>query len=338
MSPRAVEGAALFAYELPLRRPLAGAPVRRGLVVALEAGGARGFGEVAPWSGLHDETVEDCARLLADLLPALIGERVPEPGRSWRPPRLVDDAAPVLAWGVTAALLDLSAALEGRPLCQLLSATAPSVASVAALVLDDEDLARPLGDRPAVKVKVRSPGDLARLVRVREQLPEAELRVDANRALSLEEALAFARAAAPLDVAFFEEPVAGASLAPLMKAGVKVALDEALREPELDPVLLSRARALVLKPSVLGPGRTLALLEEPGVKVLSSPFESAVGRSALAHLQAAFCPAVAAGLGTAAFLASDLAPLDESEGRLDLSVRPTWDDSKLTQLSKWGRS
>ena len=337
MKELAVEGARLLSYALPLSRPIAGLERREGLLVELSAKGQRGLGEAAPWPGLHDVSLEGCRQLLHDRLPLFVGPTGSSSVEDLAQHAGLRGLPPVVAWGLFSALLDLAAALEERPLSQLLTPSAPVFVEIAALIVNDGDVDAHLGRRRAAKVKVRSVADVERARRTRERLGPGDVRIDGNRALRLEEAVALADVARELSVSLFEEPVSRAELSAFAAAGMPLALDEALAEPRLDEALLAHASALVLKPSVLGPARTLALLARPGRKILSCPFESVVGRTTLGHLQAAFSPGLAAGLGTDAFLAEDLAAVDVGTPLLDLSQRPRLFDSALVELSKWGR-
>lgn len=159
-----------------------------------------------------------------------------------------------------------------------------------------------------VKVKVRRAADAAALASLARDREPGTLRLDGNHALSLDDAFTLADVAGgALD--FLEEPVPPAAL-PAFGARAPLALDESLAGATLDEarrlVDATRARALVLKPAALGPARTLALAalaHERGLAVVvSSLYEGARGLRALAALQAALAPDVAAGLGTGRYL------------------------------------
>ncbi|MGP9539529.1 o-succinylbenzoate synthase [Brachybacterium sp. AOP43-C2-M15] len=193
-------------------------------------------------------------------------------------------------------------------------------------------IARVGGARTA-KVKVADPGstlaeDAERLEAVRDALgPDARLRVDANAAWTLEEALTalpvLERAAGGLEYA--EQPCAALEdLAALRRRlDVPIAADESVRRAE-DPLRVARAEAadlLVMKVQPLGGvRRCLELAEQAGLPVVvSSALESSVGLSAGLALAAAL-PELphACGLATATLLTGDLveAPLHASGGML----------------------
>lgn len=140
----------------------------------------------------------------------------------------------------------------------------------------------------AFKLKLRRASDADVLLALRAELPDATLRVDANRAFTSASEVpwdALARAA----VAWIEEPCPEAGR--LAHAPVPVALDESVEEdPDraLADVAEGRAVALVLKPTVLGAETTLrigrACRALGGRVVVSHAFESDVGRRAAEEL------------------------------------------------------
>lgn len=190
-----------------------------------------------------------------------------------------------------------------------------------------------VGGARTAKVKVADPGstlaeDAERLEAVRAAMgPSARLRIDANAAWSLEEALAalplLDRAAGGLEYA--EQPCASLEdLAALRRAlDIPIAADESVRRAE-DPLRVVRAEAadlLVMKVQPLGGvRRCLELAEQAGLPVVvSSALETGVGLSAGLALAAAL-PELphACGLGTASLLTGDLVdpPLHPAGGVL----------------------
>ena len=195
-----------------------------------------------------------------------------------------------------------------------------------------------------VKVKVAEPGqsiddDVARVRAVRKLLPDAGLRVDANGAWSLEEAVrALGRvieAAGELEYA--EQPVAGVEpLAQLREAlqsakvQVRIAADEAVRKVE-DPLRVARLGAadliVVKAPPLGGVQRALDVVAESGLDaVVSSALDTSVGLTAGLAL-AARLPQLpyACGLGTVAMFSSELVdrPLTPTGGQIRVPVDTT---------------
>ncbi|MBB5830595.1 o-succinylbenzoate synthase [Brachybacterium aquaticum] len=204
-----------------------------------------------------------------------------------------------------------------------------------------------VGGARTAKVKVADPGstldaDAERLEAVRDAMgPDARIRVDANAAWTLDEALealpVLDRAAGGLEYA--EQPCAALEdLAALRRwLDIPIAADESVRRAE-DPLRVARAEAadlLVMKVQPLGGvRRCLELADQAGLPVVvSSALESSVGLSAGLALAAAL-PELphACGLATATLLTGDLvaAPL-RAEGGTIPAQRPVPDEELLAR-------
>ncbi|HEX2729019.1 MAG TPA: enolase C-terminal domain-like protein, partial [Rubrobacteraceae bacterium] len=156
------------------------------------------------------------------------------------------------------------------------------------------------------------------------------LRLDANRAWSLEEGVRFARGVSGWGIEYIEEPLADpAGLREFAgTCGIPVALDESL--VGMAPETLEKHRyagAVVLKPALIGGvSRTLRLAElalELGMRpVISSAYEAGVGTAALVALAAGIgYEEIPAGLDTYRRLAEDVVEprLSLPAPRLDVS-------------------
>ncbi|MCK7637463.1 o-succinylbenzoate synthase [Corynebacterium sp. P7202] len=252
--------------------------------------------------------------------------------------------APFRDYGPVEAAAWLAAALEmaylGAPTPERdrieINATVPAVEPGEV----PEILARFPGCR-TVKVKVAEAGqtlddDVARVAAVREAVPNALVRVDANRGFTVDRALDAARALGPLD--YFEQPCATtAELAELrqrlVRSGIfcRVAADESIRRAG-DPFAVLDARALdvaVVKVAPLGGVRRLLDIAEKiaahGVSVtVASALDTAVGLNAGLAAVAALpghtdddeidVPPAPAGLGTGGFFVEDVVDA-EAAGR-----------------------
>ena len=172
-----------------------------------------------------------------------------------------------------------------------------------------------------VKVKVAQHGqrlddDVARLRAVREALgPDGAIRIDANGAWTVDEAVDALAALAPFRLQYVEQPCA--SLAELVRlrrrTDVLVAVDEGVRrapDPSHVEGLRAAADVVVLKAAPLGGvAPALALAKASGLPaVVSSALDTSVGLAAGLALAAAL-PTLpyACGLGTASLLSSDVA-------------------------------
>ena len=329
----------LVPYTLPLTEPVTWGGERhrqrRGALVRLaDAAGRVGWGDAAPLPGFSREPLEHATRALQGIRDALAGRELePRDALADGPFHRALDAAGLPSsarFGLDLALADLAAQKLGRTLPQALHPDPPVVLPLNGLVQsgDAVEQAQRLADAgyPAVKLKVgrQSVADDIGLVRaVRQSLPASvALRLDANRAWTWEQAVAFARAVADLSLDYVEEPLADAARMPELwhDTGLPVAVDESVQE---GGEIRGWAAAAVLKPTLVGglmaALRRAAQARAAGVRVvLSASFESGVGLRGVAALAAA-TGAQPAGLDTYRWLAADvLPPLPFDRPRVDL--------------------
>ena len=318
-------GFGLYRYELPLCEPLALGGVvrhhREGLLLELTGdGGAVGWGEASPLPGYSRESLREAAGQLRQLASSMVGREITE---AWIAPdgdfsRELDsmDLVPSARFGFELALWDLYAALRRRSVLDLIAPRQGASVPVSALIsgspdgaLEEARLARSAGYE-AVKLKVggRPLKDAIELVRAvsGELGDDVALRLDANRAWSLQEAGRFTRGTAGLRFEYVEEPLADPALLPAFARdhGIPVALDESLAGMEPEELEgHGYASAAVLKPTLLGGiSRTLRFAEYASrldmQSVISSTYETGVGTVALLALAARVGGGVPAGLDT----------------------------------------
>jgi O-succinylbenzoate synthase len=208
------------------------------------------------------------------------------------------------------------------------------------------------------KVKVAEPGqhlaeDVARVAAVRSALgPAGRLRVDANGAWSVEQAVEAIRRLAAFDLEYVEQPCrsVGELAAVRARVDVPVAADESIRRAG-DPLRvaeLAAADIAVLKVQPLGGvRRCLKLAAEIGIPVVvSSALESSVGLAAGVALAAAL-PELpyACGLATSALFRIDVTrePLLPVDGFLPVrTVEPDEDSLRAVAAdpvtsARWGQ-
>lgn len=193
------------------------------------------------------------------------------------------------------------------------------------------------------KVKVAEPGqtladDLERVEAVRDALgPDGRLRIDANGAWSVDEALRSLKELARFDLEYVEQPCASVKdLATVRRrTDVLVAADESIRRAE-DPLLVKKLEAAdiaVLKVQPIGGVRAcLEIAEQIGLPVVvSSALETSVGIAAGVALAAAL-PELpyACGLATVSMFTSEVVaePLLPADGFLPVE-RPEPDPALL---------
>lgn len=330
-APVVVSTVTLYRYALPLTTPLSLAGEmhshRRGLLVRLDTDqGAVGWGDAAPLPGFSKETLDDVVdhahATALEWTGALIPELADDLGQSLSALSTGDDCPASLQFATESALADLLAATRETPLPAVFG-TPRSTVSLNALVttLGNEGPAQAARFREhgyrAVKVKVgrASVEEEAKGLRaIREVLGDGiALRADANRAWSLEQAIAFAEATRNVEIAYVEEPLTDPTRISELAARTElpIALDETTREVNASvlrediPVV-----AVVLKPTLLGGLRATrrwsrAARANGVTSVLSAAYESGIGLRMLVAL-AAVGPDTPVGLSTYDRLAADV--------------------------------
>jgi len=288
-----------------------------------------GWGEAAPLAGWTAGTTGDVIRNLNTiLLPIVlhgftsIDSKLPE-----------CSALPALRAAIELSLLDALARSQAISIAELIGssrgvraqASVPVQRTLGSLSTDATiaalEPAVAAGYRAAkLKVGVAAlADDRARIKAIARRFPELELRLDANGAWSLDQAI---EALATLPVALIEQPVAPRDFERLLALrpaegaaiGAAIAADESCSDRAAARALIvsGRVDALVLKPSTVGgllPA--LEIIDAAGARgirvILSNLMESAVGRIAAAQLAAA-CPELPGphGLATGQWFRSDL--------------------------------
>jgi len=331
--------ARLKAYSLPLRDawPSADGDLndRRGWILSLEDDlGRVGLGDAAPFPGFGLETHASAGAGLKLAMPRLVGmSRDGYAAAIADLPRLAPvAAAPTARAAIDCALHDLIAQGEDLTLARYLggaqtlrevpvNVTIPRVPSERAAELGKRAVAAGVG---TLKLKVggaASREDTARLRAVREAVgPEIRIRVDANQAWSVEEAIEALRALAVFQLEYAEQPVGADDIDGLARvrgsSPVPIAADEAVRGTQTAKEILYRSAAdiFIIKPMALGGLRearsVLNVADERNLPVVvTSLVESAVGRTAALHFAASLGETrYAHGLATGEALRADIAP------------------------------
>jgi len=295
----------------PLRTSWGVLEERALLHVRLEADdGVAGLGEAAPlepYDGVPLAAVRAALDAYAEVLATC-----PEP-EALEACRAERDLPQALA-AVDLALWDLAGRRSGRPVAQLISVEAARSIPVSATVGAEDRAgaaaaaaAAAEADFDTVKLKVGIGDDAGRVAAVRAAVgPRVALRVDANGAWSVEEAVAALRALGPAGIELAEEPVHGVAELRAVRAevDVPVAMDETAAEPDAagsgaaDAVCLKIARC----GGISGVLRDAAAARAAGSAVyLASTFDGPLGIAAAVHAAAGLTaggPLPAHGLAT----------------------------------------
>jgi o-succinylbenzoate synthase len=321
---------------------------RAGALIRLTtAEGLEGLGEAAPVPAFGDR-LDDSLRVIADLAPHLIGLGLLEADALLARLNYTQPGVAAAACAFDTALYDIRAQRAGWPLARLLGGDAGQPVPVNATIGALEPAAACLAASHAtaagfrcVKLKVGVAGsrqaEIGRVAAVREAIgPDIHLRLDANGAWSITEAIAIIRSLERYDIELVEQPVSAADLAGMaqVRAAVDtpIAADESVRGPEqARQVIAARAaQILVVKPMLAGGLRraleVVALAREAGLGALvTTTIDAGIGVAAALHL-ATTLPALtlACGLATGPLLADDLIaqPLIARDGTMRVPDAP----------------
>jgi o-succinylbenzoate synthase len=290
--------------------------------------GVVGWGEAAPLEPYDGVALETVREALAAYEPILRdGDDLPG-GALLDACRDTADLPQALA-AVDLALWDRAGNREGRPVSDLITdEPAESVRVNATIAAEDRAGAASAAAEAAragytcVKVKVGVGDDAGRVAAVRAAAgAEMELRLDANGAWTVDEAVSAIDALAPAGLELVEEPVHGieAMRAVRERVAVRVAMDETAAEP--GSLTAAVADAVCLKVSRCGGISGLlaqaALVRASGADVyLGSTYDGPIGIAAAVHCAAALRPSAACGLGTLELFSDEVAVLSVRGGEI----------------------
>jgi L-Ala-D/L-Glu epimerase len=300
------------ARTLRFRRPVRTAfgELRERTILELSVDGGRG--EAAPLEPYDGVSLRDVRSALDAYVPVL--ERVAELSGSavLDACRAIADLPQALA-AVDLALWDRAGRREGKPVAELLTDHPAAAVPVNAVIAaeDRAGAASAAGEAAragfrCVKVKVGVGDDAGRVAAVRAAAgPGVDLRLDANGAWSVEEAIVAIDALAPAGLELVEEPVHGIhDLRAVRRAvPVRIAMDETAAEP--GALMSAAADAVCLKLSrcggISGLLAAAELVRATGAEpYIASTFDGPLGIAAAVHAAAALSPLPACGLATLA--------------------------------------
>jgi o-succinylbenzoate synthase len=331
-------------YRVPFKDRFVAADVnaadRHGLLLRLEANsGLVGYGDASPIGAASPAGVEALAAQLASLAPRLL-----EIGTSGDDFPQLAEAVPAqspapLRFGVETALCDLRAKENHCPVASLFGGN-PQRVPVNALLFSvlpeaigsEARRAVDLGFK-ALKLKVGALSmeeDIARVAAVRQAVgPRIALRIDANQAWSVAQAVEVINRLRPHNIEYVEQPVAASDLRGMAKVrrsvSTPIAADEAIASLDDARRVLEMEAAdfFIVKASRTGLVQALAIVDfaqHAGRPViLTSSLESDIGVAAALHLASARgLTRRPCGLATGSLLESTLVstPLSPTEGLL----------------------
>ncbi len=301
---------------LPLSEPLVGASEtieeRRLMLVCLEAEhGLVGWGEAAPLEPFDGVSDEQCLAALELQIAALRAAPAGASGAELLDSARKADPLPQALAAIDTALWDLAGQREGAPLASLLAAEALARVPVNAVIGADEPESAAAQARAAVgagfttiKVKVGGGDDVERLEAIRVAIgPKVAIRIDANGAWTVAQAVDALAALEPFGIELVEEPVRGLGQIEELRSLVEtpISIDETAAD---DGALASGASALVCLKlgragGVSGLLAQAALARSSGTEVyLASMLDGPIGIAAALHAAAALRIMIPSGLAT----------------------------------------
>jgi len=341
-------------YRLPLLNSFSTAhsviTTREGIIVQVTTSqGISGIGEIAPLPAFGGGNLADASALLPALTERLHDKTLHEALDLVLAEGKVGTKAASALCGLEIALLDVIGKAEGCGVATLLTpaGSAPrasvSVNAVIGARATEAAIAAALDARRngfrCVKLKVGWGGsvdeEIERVAAVRDAIgPRMHLRLDANEAWNLKEAIAILMQCMSFDIQYVEQPLKAHDLAGMrtlrQAIPIPIAADEAVHSLESAHLVLysEAADVLVIKPQLAGGLRAgqqiIQAATERGVRsIITSTIEAGIGLVAALHLVAAL-PAVTleCGLATLHLLSDDLL-IDELPVRDGFLAVPT---------------
>ena len=336
-------------YCIPFRQPFATAhgiqSERRGILLHLHTDtGLTGVGEAAPIPGSPAEACSDVERLMEAVSPRLPGRRLQEAAQMPEPllGELHPAAAAAVRCGLDTAVCDVLARADAVPLAVWLHRQASETVPVnATIALADAASAAEAAARAratgfaCVKLKVGMAASVKaecqRVAAVREAMgTRMKLRLDANGAWGVEQAIDAIVALEPYGIELVEQPVRCGDIEALgrVRAAVRtpIAADEEVASVAAAERVLGAgaAQVLIVKPTVVGGLRPARVIIERaqayGVScIVTTTLDTGIGTAAALHLATTLpTPARACGLATGGLLTADLlaTPLTVRGGRM----------------------
>jgi L-Ala-D/L-Glu epimerase len=323
-------------YRLPLINSFSTAhgvmTTREGIIVLVTTErGITGIGEIAPLPAFGGGSFADATKLLPALATRFYKKTLHEALDLLLPEKKAGAASTLC--GLEIALLDAIGKTQECQVCALLSppdSVPRATVEVNAVIGSKTTETASAAARNAVgkgfhciKLKVgygvSIREEIERVAAVRDAIgPAAHLRLDANEAWMLEEAVAILSQCVQYDIQYVEQPLKARDLAGMralrQTIPIPLAVDEALCDPQSASLVLDSEAAdvLVIKPQLAGGLRAgqqiINTATERGVRcIITGTLEAGVGLAAALHLAAA-SPALTleCGLATLHLLGDDL--------------------------------
>lgn len=335
-----------YSYKLPFSEPLQTNSQtfrhRRGFILSYTAEEQQLLGEAAPLPGFSTESHKSVQKLLTSHQQTVSNTLAgPNPVNKLQEFYEDGDIPASLQFGLDALAYQIEARKNENPMLSYLFADASSSIRVNALIsLRADNVLKEIASKVAsgfktikCKIGLHFEKELSLLHKIRNKYPDLTIRVDANQAWDLDQAVDHCNKLHKLDIEYCEEPlkeITPANLEQLsQKTSLPIALDETTTQHSYWPNLLPFTKYLIIKPMVVGSIRKNIEIKRfanthNNKVVVTSSLESGVGRYFTGLMAAGLgAPDTAHGLSTGFLLARDIFPDKDviSEGSVDLSSR-----------------
>ncbi len=335
-----------YSYKLPFSEPLQTSGQtfqhRKGFILSYTTEKHQLYGEVAPLPGFSTESHKSVQKILTSNHDTISKKLA----HSYTVSKLYEfyqdeDIPPSVQFGLDTLAYQIEARNNKQSLLSYLFADAsPKILVNALISLQGNDVLKDVADKVAsrfntvkCKIGLNFEEELGLLNKIKSKYSDLTIRVDANQAWDLDEAIDHCNKLNKLDIEYCEEPlneITPANLEQLSKnTSLPLALDESMTQHSYWPNLLPFTNYLIIKPMVIGSFQknieTKRLANTHNNKVvITSSLESSVGRYFTGLMAAGLgSPNKAHGLSTGFLLVKDIFPEKHviSEGSIDLSAR-----------------
>ncbi len=301
-----------YSYNLPFATPLKTSAQtfqnRKGYILSYKSGEQQFYGEAAPLPGFSKESLDDIRQILIskkdEFYDVLTSDK---PAKNLEESYVAQGIPASLQFGLDALAYQIESQKSAKSLFEyIFSKTAQKIPINALVSLQDDNPIPKIKQHVAagyqtVKCKIGLDFDREydQLKQIRAQFPTLTIRVDANQAWLLEEAVKNCTKLSALDIEYCEEPLSKNTPSQYEKLSqntdIPIAIDETIAQRSYWPNLLPFTQYLIIKPMVIGSFQknieTKRLANTHNNKVVvTTSLESSVGRY--------FSGLMAAGIGS----------------------------------------
>jgi len=341
-----IEEIQLYSYNIPIIQPLRIGKTfvrsRSGVIIQISTNtNIYGFGEAAPLPGLHQENLNSVKSQLNELKSILLG--TPCSGffeflDNFQKQKRI---SPSVRFALESAILNIDDQVSQSGKYKILPGPARRTIYVNALATGDDESAilkkieKSISEKyRSIKIKVGRKSvetEINLISNIRSMVGyEVSLRLDANQAWDLEEAVTFAKSVKDLEIEYIEEPLkeTGKLATFYGKTGIPIALDESLNEMLPESIESKKwINTLILKPAVIGSVRKILRFLNQAKKfgqniVISDTFHSGIGLSFMIRLASILDEPTPMGFDTYQWLKDDILVnrLPVKDGYFDLNT------------------